>query len=642
MFKVGSIFWALSLDKSDFDKGLKDSEKSAKKSGATWAAAVASSKKFGVGLLAVGAIATKLAVMPGLDRVLRIDQAEGKLRGLGHTQKGIAKIMKSANESVIGTFYSLDEAVSTAASAVAAGVKPGQELSKYLKATADAAAIAGVSMADMGAIMNKVKTAGRAYTLEINQLADRGIPIWQWLQKEYKTSAEGLRKMVSDGKVDAATFQRVIEENIGGAAVKMGDTVNGAWANTKTAMARLGAELWKPLVPHIKKSLDKIREFVTDLGKEINEAGGPLDWLKKKFKDNKQAVTVLTFAITFALIPAFVALGISIWTALAPLLPFLAVGAAIGWVVNWLVELFGGWSVVLDALKTVWQWLIDKWNEFYPKLKEGATIVKDALTPAWEFLVRVWKEDLLPALKDLWKTIQEDVVPALQEWWPIIKMVGIAIAVILIGAIIILILIIAALAIGISKLIGWLSKLWQFFAPMSQMLAIIIKGIPDAVKAAWEWLQRFLAIIGNVLYTTLVKPFEKAWETIKKIGLGIKNVFTDLFNFDKRHSPSINDYIRWGTEGAISAYENMFESIGAMAVDSRYLMGDAASAFDPALPGVSGGTYNFYTNVDTKYPPTKQQAREIALDVGQTLKDEIIAKGEDPGPLGYIEGETNG
>ncbi|MBK0296433.1 tape measure protein, partial [Bacillus sp. S34] len=146
-----------------------------------------------------------VAAKKGLDRLLNIDDAQGKLKGLGNSTKQIATIMDSALASVKGTAFGLGDAATVASNAVAAGIKPGQDLTKYLTLTADAASIAGVSLDEMGSIINKTTTSGKVYTDNLNQLADRGIPIFQWLQKEYGVSADELSSMVQKGQVDSAT-----------------------------------------------------------------------------------------------------------------------------------------------------------------------------------------------------------------------------------------------------------------------------------------------------------------------------------------------------------------------------------------------------------------------------------------------------
>lgn len=124
-----------------------------------------------------------IALVKGFDRLTGIDDARAKLMGLGHDAGTVDKIMQSATTSVKGTAFGMAEAATTAAGATAAGVKQGEELTRYLSLTADAAAIAGTSMSEMGSIVNKVTTSGRAMTENLEQLSDRGLPIYQWLGK---------------------------------------------------------------------------------------------------------------------------------------------------------------------------------------------------------------------------------------------------------------------------------------------------------------------------------------------------------------------------------------------------------------------------------------------------------------------------
>lgn len=194
----------------------------------------------------VGALITGLALKGGISRALNIEDAQAKLKGLGHDTQAVEAIMTDALAAVKGTAFGLDAAATTAASAVAAGIKPGKELEGYLRLTADAAVIAGVSMEEMGAIINKVTSKGSAQMENLNQLTERGIPIMQWLADAYGVSADELAKMVSRGEVDSATFRRVIEENIGGAALSAGDTTRGAFANMRASMSRFGEALIGP------------------------------------------------------------------------------------------------------------------------------------------------------------------------------------------------------------------------------------------------------------------------------------------------------------------------------------------------------------------------------------------------------------
>src|SRR5690625_1967673 len=230
--------------------------------------------------LKIGAVITAAvgaaAIGGGISRQLNIEDAQKKLQALGHDTKNIETIMTSALDSVKGTAYGLDSAATQAAGAVAAGVKPGKELTSYLKLTADAATIAGVSMDEMGFVMNKVQTSQQAYTEDLNMLADRGIPIFQWLQEEYGVTAEELKKMVSNGEVDAQTYFKVIEENIGGAALKSGETTRGAFKNMLAALSRVGVSLTAGFFPLIREGFVGMTEIFDAIGPKLEEIFSPM------------------------------------------------------------------------------------------------------------------------------------------------------------------------------------------------------------------------------------------------------------------------------------------------------------------------------------------------------------------------------
>lgn len=236
------------------------------------------------------------AIAKGFKRLTAIEDATAKLKGLGNTSKATGAIMDNALAAVKGTAFGMDEAATTAATAVAAGVKPGQQLTKYLRLTADAATIAGTSMSEMGSIINKVTTAGRVGTEELNQLADRGIPIYTELAKHYGVSAVELRKMVSKGKVSAKDFQSVMQKIVGGSAEAAADTTSGAFKNMGAAVSRVGAALLGGAFPYFKKVfngitslLDSITEpaaaFGDKIGKGISRAMAAL-------KPAQQAVSI--------------------------------------------------------------------------------------------------------------------------------------------------------------------------------------------------------------------------------------------------------------------------------------------------------------------------------------------------------------
>lgn len=221
---------------------------------------------------AAGAGLFGAALWGGFGRLTAIDDAQAKLRGLGHEAAAVDTIMESALASVRGTAFGLGDAAGLAATAVAAGIKPGEELTRYLGLIADTATIAGSSIGEIGSILNKTTTSGRVYTQELNQLADRGLPVFQWLQDAYGVTADELRRMVSAGEIDSARFGEIIEENIGGAALASGESFTGGLANVRAALGRFGEAFLTPGFEAAKTAFPAIIAGIDSLTDKVGPA----------------------------------------------------------------------------------------------------------------------------------------------------------------------------------------------------------------------------------------------------------------------------------------------------------------------------------------------------------------------------------
>lgn len=262
-------------------------------------------------MIAGGALAS-ITIGKGFGRLVEIDNAKAKLDGLGHSSESVQKIMDNALESVKGTSFGLGEAATTASSAVAAGIKPGKELTRYLSLTGDAAAIAGSSMGEMGSIINKVQTSNKAYNGELQQLSERGIPIYQWIAKEAKVTADEVFEMARDGEVSSEMFLNAIETNIGGAAKKMGEkSFTASLANMWAAVGRLGASFldaggkgggffskMKPLMNDLTTAIDGMEGSAAKWGetlgqvldKVVNGIKGIVNWYNSLDKNTQKLI----------------------------------------------------------------------------------------------------------------------------------------------------------------------------------------------------------------------------------------------------------------------------------------------------------------------------------------------------------------
>ena len=307
--------------------------------------------KIGAGAIAgLGALVGGLAIKGGIDRALKIDSAKKKLTGLGHDADAVNAIMKNALASVKGTAFGLGEAATTAAGAVAAGIKPGERLEQVLKSVANSAAAAQVDMGEMGGIFNKVASLGKAQNDVLQQVADKGLPIYQALGKQMGLTAEEVFQAASKGKVSFEQFEAAMRDASGTVAEEMGNTLPGKFANFKASLSRLGESVVAQVLPHI--------------------AGG-FSWLTEKAD---------------ALAPAAKRAGE-------------ALGKAVGEAGKWMTE------TLIPAVKDAAGWLQDRTAPAIEAITSG---LRDRLAPALSETGTWIKDTLIPALQDSVTWIKEN------------------------------------------------------------------------------------------------------------------------------------------------------------------------------------------------------------------------------------------
>jgi len=232
----------------------------------------------GVGTVAGAALGT--ALFKGFQRLDAIDNARAKLTGLGNDANTVKDVMANALSAVKGTAFGLGDASTVAAQLVAAQIKPGQQLEGVLKSVANSAAAAGTGIGDMGSIYAKVASLGKAQNDVLQQVADRGIPIYQELSKRFGVTTDEIFKMASEGKIGFAEFQEAMTSAAGTVATEMGNTVGGSWKNFIASLGRIGAGLMSGLFPKVAPAIQAMTTALGPLEDIAARAGDALGkWL---------------------------------------------------------------------------------------------------------------------------------------------------------------------------------------------------------------------------------------------------------------------------------------------------------------------------------------------------------------------------
>lgn len=258
-----------------------DADRAASSAGKSWesrlgGAIVKTSAVAAGAVTAIGAAIGGLALRGGIDRALNIEDAQAKLLGLGNSTETVATIMDNALAAVSGTAFGLGDAATVAANAVAAGIKPGQDLERTLSLVGDAATIAGADLTEIGSIFGQVAASGVLMGDDIAQLQDRGIPILQLVADQLGVTAQEAKNLASEGKVSFDTFQDAIEAGMGGAALESGNTFRGALANVSAALSRLGESVAVPILTQMTGLFGEVIEAADGLGPVAERVGTAL------------------------------------------------------------------------------------------------------------------------------------------------------------------------------------------------------------------------------------------------------------------------------------------------------------------------------------------------------------------------------
>ncbi|MCG7607084.1 tape measure protein [Mycobacterium sp. CnD-18-1] len=446
----------------------------------------------------------------GFSRLESIDAAKAKLTALGNSAATVDTIMNSALESVKGTSYGLGDAATIAASATAAGIKPGQELTKYLGTTADAAAIAGTSLSDMGRIFNQVQTGQKAYTEDLNQLAERGIPIYQWVADEAGVAAADVKKMASEGQISSETFFKAVEKNVGGAAKTIGETsFSGAIENLKAGIGRLGATILGPVfekIPGIVRDLtptfDRLGESIKPVVESIVNGLGPtIQKIVDLFQRWKGVILPLVTALVAYKSTVLVISAVTkAWAVVQGIINGLLLANPIGLVIAAIAALVAG--IVL----------LYKNNETFRNIVQGAwAAIKVAIGAVWNWI----KDTVVPGLKAAWDAIAAGATwlwqNALSPAWEGIKAV--------IGLAWEIVSDIFQNFIRVGKLVGE-GAMWLW----NNAIGPAWEGIKTAISAAWDFV------------SPIFDKFLSGWNTLKDgfitgakaIGDGVRTAFNGL------------------------------------------------------------------------------------------------------------------
>jgi len=256
MAKLNDLIVTIGATTRDFDKALGKS--------------MSKLNRFGRNTKRIGKDLTRSLTMPlaglgvaAVKSAADLEALETSFISLTGGAEQAANMMRNLNEFTAKTPFQIEAVAKSARQLIASGTGI-DEVNTQLQFLGDIAATSGSSIDEIAAIFAKVNAKGKVELENLNQLAERGIPIFTALADATGLPADKL----GAGRVSVEEFNTVLksfaEEGgfAAGAMERLSETAAGKFSTALDNLKLAGAELAEDLLPVVKDMIDGFTSFL--------------------------------------------------------------------------------------------------------------------------------------------------------------------------------------------------------------------------------------------------------------------------------------------------------------------------------------------------------------------------------------------
>jgi tape measure domain-containing protein len=268
MAKLNDLIVTIGAQTKQFDKALGASMRKMQTFGSnTKKLGKSMTRSLTMPIAALGAAAIKSAA--------DLETMEVSFISLTGGAKQAADMMANLNEFTAKTPFQIEAVAKSARQLIASG-SGIEDVNTQLQFLGDIAATSGQPIDEIAAIFSKVNAKGKVELESLNQLAERGIPIFTALSEATGLPADKL----GAGAVSVEQFNSVLQgfsEEGGfaaGAMERLSETASGKFSTALDNLKLAGASLAESLLPTVKQLLDKfvgLMQALTQLSPETKK-----------------------------------------------------------------------------------------------------------------------------------------------------------------------------------------------------------------------------------------------------------------------------------------------------------------------------------------------------------------------------------
>lgn len=580
-----SLVAYLKMDKSDYEKGLKDSESLASKAGSGIASVLGKTAKVAAAGIAATTTAVAGLVTASVKSYAEYEQLVGGVETLfgaggksleeyakdvgktvseveneyGHLLTAQNTVMKNADNAYKTAGLSANEYMDTVTSFAAS-------LNQSLGGNTELAAIkADQAITDMADNANKMGSSIESIQNAYQGFAKQNYTMLDNLKLGYGGTKEEMARLLEDAekisgqKFNLSSYADVVdaihviqtEMGITGTTAKEAtETISGSLAMTKSAWQNLVTGLTNPDADIGKLIDDMVFSATAAVGNLIPAISQALGGIVQLLKEVIPVINKELPGLIEEVLPTLLEAGISLFQGLINALPTL-----MQVIFDQLPTIIGA---IVDAVITLLPMIIELGGEFLLALAEGLLdALPDILPKISELmhkLVEMFSDteklsQFLDAAVEIIMTIADGLIEALPEMIPAIIQVILGIVEMLTEPDRLIMLIEAAITLALAIAEGLLDAMPQILEAMIEIMLnlaeAIIKSIPDLLVAMWKLMLK----IGETLikYQTVIR--EKGIELIGKLIEGIKSMFGKI----KEKGKELVDKVKEGFKEKVEA-----------------------------------------------------------------------------------------
>jgi tape measure domain-containing protein len=362
----------------------------------------------------------------------------------GSTEKS-AQLMRQINDLAVATPFDIAQLRDITKQMLAFGFSQ-EEVIPLTKMLGDITAGTGGDLTLLGRAIGQVRTKGKLYAQELNQLGEQGLAVREVLANQLNVSVAELMKGMEAGTITVTweqfrkTLEGIHKDKFMDLMARQSQTLAGRIQNVQEQLSLVGQEILGintetgEIIPGsvIDKATNGLKNIIDFLEQNKEAIVGfgqaAFNALSKGFSfviDNGQLIIAAFGGIAAALVAFKIsavaasiaaagglsAVAAAAWAAMSPLLPFVAIAAA-----------------VAAAIYGIWQ----AWNSNFLGFRDGIMFIyNQGIVPLYNFLVSAftpaWNE-LTVAFQNLWVSIQplvqalwSQLQPALMSIWNVIS-----------------------------------------------------------------------------------------------------------------------------------------------------------------------------------------------------------------------------